>query len=81
VINFRVLEDSPIHTGKTQQCDKQKQILEKSLSIWIVMHCSHQSRLRMCNFYLKICASRNKICCLKVGILPVKTPFPKMKIR
>ena len=21
------------------------------------------------------------VCCLKVGILPVKTPFPKMKIR
>ena len=42
--NFRVLEDSPIHTGK---CVKQTQIFKKSLSIWIAMHCARQSRLRI----------------------------------
>jgi len=35
----------------------------------------------MCNFYFKICCLRNFFCGLKVGILPVKTPFPKKKFR
>ena len=42
------------------------------------MDCARQSRLKMRNLYLKNCC-RKKICCLKVDILPVKTPFPRLK--
>jgi len=68
-------DSSPSRTGKTRQYLKKKQKLKKSLWKWIAIDCARQSRLNMCNFCNHYHAEI--FCCLKVDILPVKTPFPK----
>ena len=76
--NFRAHFESPTHTGKTRQCAQKKCARQKSLK-WIAMDCARQSTWKMCNFHLKMFSWRMFFVCLKIGILPLKTPFPRMK--
>ena len=75
---FRAHFESPTHTGKIRQCVHQKNVLDKNHwkgSQWIAFNkVDWGCAIFIWKFFLKYF-----FCCLKVGILPVKTPFPRMK--
>ena len=76
--HFRAHFEFSTHTGKTRQCVPLSWKKMRPTKITEV-DCARQSRLRLWNFHVEFFSRGTFYCWLKVGILPVKTPSPRMK--